>query len=96
MLQDFSEKIYDLNDNIYYNGISKYPDTSIYKNYYKKFIITPDVSYRPDKIAWKLWGQEDLGWILKIINNFETIKDFKVKIEINYLEYNMLESLGLV
>jgi len=78
------------------SGISYYPDFSIYKNYYKMHIITPEEEYRPDKIAYNLWNNQRVSWILSAINQFYLgIREYKAGRTIFYLELDVLRQLGV-
>lgn len=40
-----------------------------------KFTITSDYAYRPDKIAYKLYGRDDFAWIVLQYNNIVDINE---------------------
>jgi hypothetical protein len=79
------------------SGISYYPDFSIYKNYYKMHVILPEEEYRPDKIAFNLWGDQTMSWVLSAINNFYSgIREYKNGVTIFYVEKDVLRALGIL
>lgn len=51
--------------------------------------------YRPDKIAYRLFGDPLLSWILDEINNFYLISDYSAGKEIYYLNELGLLSIGI-
>ncbi len=97
---DFSEvlSVTDDNDNLTYelSGVANVPDFSIYKNYYKTYIITPEYQYRPDKLAYMLLGSDLLMWVLDEINFIQHDKEYKIGKEINYLDKEQLKTLGIL
>ena len=79
------------------NGISYPLDFSIHKASYKKYVIKPEEQYRPDKLAFNLWGNQKLDWILDEINFFSHgIKEYTAGTEINYLEKEYLRLIGVL
>jgi hypothetical protein len=90
-------------DNVGYNdtsvqasSISYYPDFYVYKNYYLKFLIEPKYQFRPDKIAYMLWNNQSLSWVLDAINNFTSLSEYYIAREIYYLNSDFLVSLGIL
>ncbi len=93
-------KIYD---NVVYDdkavktvGISYYPDFYQYKNYYKTLVIVPKFQFRPDKIAYSLWNNQYLTWVLDAINNFHHVSEYYIGRSIYYLEDDFLTNLGIL
>lgn len=98
---DYSSKfgVYEPKDGVsyYINGLSYTPDFYPYKNYYKKYIIKPEHQYRPDKIAFYLFGDEFGDWILDRINSFtHGIEEYYAGREILYLERDALKKIGAI
>ena len=88
---DSENKIYSV------NSIAYYPDFYEYRNYYKQHIILPDETYRPDKIAFRLWGNQYLSWVLDVINNFSHgIQEYTIGRSITYIDTTILNSIGIV
>ncbi len=87
-------KAYNVN-NTKIGTISYYPDPIKYKSYYKKYKISAAEVYRPDKIAYNLFDDQKLWWVLDIINNFTNLDDYYIGREIYYLDKSYLDKLGL-
>jgi len=93
---DYSD-IYKEEDEILFKGITYTPDLSEYSDYFKTHTITEMEEFRPDKIANKLWYQEDAAWVLNEINYFQHgIKEYIRGKEIKYLERDILVNLGIL
>lgn len=90
--------VLDSNDKVQQiSGISYYPDFSRYKNYYKMHTILPEEEYRPDKIAFNLWGDQKASWVLSAINKFYSgIREYEAGITIFYVEKSVLSALGVL
>lgn len=79
------------------SGLSYFPDFYSYKNYFLEHIIKPEEAYRPDKIAYNLWGNQRASWILDAINNFtHGIKEYEKNKSIYYLSKDILVNLGIL
>lgn len=58
------------------------------------FKITPQFEYRPDKIAFKFYGDASLSWVLIYANNFsQGMGDFFLNREILIPEMSIVNSL---
>ena len=92
---DFTKTLID-DDNVAYSGVAQTPDFSIYEDNFKLKVIQAEEQYRPDKIAWKLWNDGDLAWVLDEINNFDgSCQNYETNKTIKYLEKTYLEKLGI-
>ncbi len=79
-----------------YSGISyNIPDFSKYENEYISYIIRPETEYRSDKIAFEIWGNDQLSWVLDEINNVTHPSFYTVNKEIYYLPLIILFNLGV-
>lgn len=79
------------------SGISYIPDFYTYSNNYKIHVIENYEEYRPDKIAYNLWSNQLLSWVLNQINFFtHGIKEYTAGKEINYLDANILRDIGIL
>jgi len=83
-------------ESYYCRGLAYPTDLYPYKNMYKNYIIKPEEQYRPDKIAYNLWGNQYSSWILDLINNFtHGIQEYYMGRQIQYLESTVLNKLGM-
>ena len=90
---DFSKII---SDDINYSGVAETPDFSIYEENFLIHTIDATEQYRPDKIAWMLWGDENLSWVLDEINEFvDPLTEYYAGRKIKYLQKSYLEKLGI-
>lgn len=87
----------------YYNktmtisGISYIPDFYQYKENYKTHIIENNEQYRPDRIAYNLWNNQRLTWVLNQINYFtHGIEEYVAGRSINYLDAEILQDIGIL
>lgn len=92
---DFNETFIDDDDNQEYSGICfDVTDFSDYEDYFKAYVVDHTEVYRPDIIAYNLWGNINLAWVLNEINHME-IKDYTYEAEISYVSEEILISLGI-
>lgn len=77
-------------------GLSYYDDFYAFKNYYKIHVVLPEEQFRPDKIAYNLWDNQYISWVLDTINNITDLSEYYVGREINYLEEDFLRTLGIL
>ena len=97
-LFDFSGLKIDENNNKF-AGISYFPainkmvgNTSLLTT-----IVLDNEEYRPDKISDRLWGSQNLSWILDVLNNFETgIIEYTKGTTIQYLSLDRLIKIGMI
>lgn len=93
---DYSSTFIDTENNIF-SGLAYVPDLSVYQQYFKEHIVTDAQEYRQDKIAYELWGSQDAGWVLDVINDFTNgVSEYWSGRAIKYLDYNTLITLGLL
>lgn len=93
---DYSKKFID-DDGKEYSGICFYiPNLSDMKDSFISFTITVEYEFRPDKIAYLLYNDDKLSWVLDEINNINHIKEYEHGKTIFYLPYNILVSAGIV
>ena len=93
---DYTKIFIDDNDEQEYSGVCfDMIDFSAYEEYYIKYIVDHQETYRPDLIAFNLWGNIDLAWVLNEINNAPTLKYYTYEKEIYYLAEEILVSLGI-
>ena len=86
--------LYDDN-NVRFRDIVNVPSFEKYKDQYKIHTITPQEEYRPDLIAWNLWDNEKLAWILDSINGFiHGYREYTSGTQIYYLEADVLQKIG--
>ncbi len=90
VVDDISGLIYAL------SGISQYPDFYPYKNYFKSYIITSDKKFRPDKIAFELFGAPELSWVLDCVNTFYHDEEYYIGRKIQYVDRDVLTSMGIL
>lgn len=82
---------------IYCNGIAYVPDFSLYQQYFLQYTIPAHHEYRPDKISMELYSTPYLDWVLNEINYFtHGIKEYKKNTTINYLDVQILRTIGIV
>lgn len=60
-----------------------------------KTTILEKENYRPDKVAYRLFGDPNLSWILDEINSFYSFSDYYLGREIYYLTQQGLLSIGI-
>jgi len=93
---EYSETFRDI-DNKFFSGMSYTPNLLAYSNFFQEHIITPEQEYRPDKIAYYLWGLQDLSWVLDIVNDFTNgISEYTRDTTIKYLQTKKLVELGII
>ena len=79
-----------------YSGITfSIPNFSVYQNEYKTYLITARTEYRPDKIAWDLYGDDSLSWVIDEINGAGHASFYTKGKEIFYLPPAILLQLGI-
>lgn len=79
------------------SGLAYPPDFYKYSSYYQKHIVENHEEFRPDKIAYNIWGNQLLSWVLNQINYFtHGIQEYTAGREINYLDAEMLRDLGIL
>jgi len=89
--------IKNYNQTMQLSGIAYIPNFYLYNNYFKKHIIENYEEYRPDKIAYNLWGNQLLSWVLNEINHFtHGIQEYTKGREINYLDTEILRDIGII
>ena len=92
---NYSELYFD-ETNTLFSGIAYVPDFSLYSQYFKEGVVSAEQEYRPDKIAWDLWDDQNAGWILFEINGFIYLNEFSVGTKYYYLDYSILQQIGVV
>jgi len=93
---DGAEVLID-DDNIKYSGICfGVPDFTKYLSQCKTLIITSRLEYRPDKIAWDLYGDDNLGWVIDEINGAMSPEFYILGKEVKYLLPSILSTLGVL
>lgn len=99
-LEDFSStyNVISQDNNLNYRiaGLPRTPDFYPHKNQFKVYIIPSENAFRPDKIANDLLQDSSLDWVLDLINFFTSEKEYYVKRAINYLEPDILHSMGII
>lgn len=92
---NFNDTFIDEDTNQEYSGICfDVTDFSEYEDYYNKYVVDHPEVYRPDIIAYNLWGDINLAWVLNEINHIG-IKDYTYEKELNYVSEEILISLGI-
>lgn len=93
-LDDFSKRFYDIDYNIQYSGVAYIP--SLKAKTYQYTVVYPNEAFRPDIIALRILGDQNLSWILDEINGFEHgIKEYTMNREIKYLKPSTIETAGI-
>ena len=93
---NYSSLFVDENNRVF-SGIAYVPDFSLYGSMFKSHTITATEEYRPDKIAFALWGNADVSWVLDEINEFTNgISSYTHNTVIKYLEKQELIKMGLL
>lgn len=62
---------------------------------YINYIIENKDEFRPDKIAFRFYGNEKLSWIIDEVNNFFSIKEYYGSRKIKILKTEILELLKI-
>ena len=54
-------------------------------------------AFRPDLVAWRLWGRADLSWALDEMNGFEHgVREYAANTTFLYLDRVVMQSMALV
>lgn len=79
-----------------FSGICfRVPDFTEYENYFVEYIINSKEEYKVNEIAYKLYGDEKLSWVLDEINHAFSASFYAHGETINYLPYKYLLELGI-
>jgi len=98
LLQDYAVLNIDEN-NLPFSGISYFPtSTELFKDTDILYTeVMNDESYRPDKIAYRLWQSQNISWILDVLNDFENgIKEYKRGTSLKYVSVTRLKAIGII
>lgn len=96
LITDYSSMFLDENNN-FFSGLCYVPDFSLYSQLFKDYEIKAEQEFRPDKIAWELWNDQNAIWILNEINDLTNgISEYTQGRIIKYLDYNSLVSIGVI
>ena len=96
-LFDYGTIVSDLDINrrtISYRSICYTPKMPLKKYLFKTNILQTE-KYRPDKIAYRLFEDPTLSWVLDEINNLYSFKDYYPNREIYYLDNRGLNFIGI-
>lgn len=84
-------------ENISFSGINfNIVNLHLYKNFYSSYIINEKEQYRPDIIAFNLYGDDNLSWIIDEINSVTHPSFYEYGKKIKYLSYGFLMDMGLI
>jgi hypothetical protein len=96
-LWDYTNILSDLTKDsvtITYSSIA-YPPKLPLKQSMRRTIVSSDEIYRPDKIAFRLYNNPLLSWILDEANSFYSFSDYTINREIYYPTTEALELMGI-
>lgn len=94
---DYSNTLYQLEprgNRTLYSSISYTPRLPV-RSSLRKTIIGSDEAYRPDKIAFRLYNNPLLSWVLDEANSFYSFKDYTINKEILYPSIGALEMMNI-
>jgi hypothetical protein len=87
---------YTINETTPFSSICyKTPDFNKYKNFFVTYIISSREEFRPDVIAYELYGDDSLSWVLDEINHVYHPSFYKRNKEIFFLPVDYLIDLGV-
>jgi len=97
-LFDYSSINIDI-DNSFFAGISYFPTAEelVGDGDYTYTEILPIEEFRPDKIAYRVFGNQNLHWILDVLNDFPNgITEYTRGKTIKYVSLAQLQNLGII
>ena len=87
---------YNVSNKINFSGICyQTPNFFKYKNLFETYIINSREEFRPDIIAYELYGDDRLSWVLDEVNHFYTLSSYTQGRRIYYLPIEILIGLGI-
>lgn len=79
-----------------YAGIAfNVPDFAKYQDKYKQYTVTARTAYRPDKIAWDVYGDDSMSWIIDEINGASHDSFYEQGKVIFFLPASFVNQLGV-
>jgi len=92
----YNSVLYD-EDNKAFSGINFFvPDFTLYESKYIFYKVNIKTQYRPDIIAYEVYGNEDLSWVIDEINNATHPSFYTKDKKIYILPSNYLIGLGII
>lgn len=72
------------------------PDLAAYSDQYRQYKLDITEVYRPDKIAYELYNNINLSWVLNEINHFTHPRQYTNGLIIYFVPEAILYSLGIM
>jgi hypothetical protein len=77
-----------------YASVAYPPRLPLVESLRKTYIESNEI-YRPDKVAYRLYGNPMLSWIIDDANSFYSFSDYTINKEIYYPSLEALELMGI-